>query len=361
MITVCVIVIAIACGGWLLRISGNIVIPILLGALVAFLLETLSRAASRIPYIGARTPKLLRLALSFLLTFVLLLSAIVLVARNLEQVVRVAPGYADVLTSLANATALRFGYDVNVTWHLLQETLDQNFDIQSLVRYGVGTVSNSIAYVFLVFIYAIFFLVELNVFDRKIGLIFRTPETETHARELMDMVLEKVGDYVALKTLINILLGFVCWAVLRYYGIDLAVFWAILTGVFNYIPYVGSLIAVLLPVFVSVGQYESLQTTVSLAMWLILVQNFVGYYLEPRLLGKQLNLSPLIIITSLAAWGALWGIAGAILSVPLTATIMIVFAAYPTTRPMAILLSQDGSIAERPDSPKDVAESTPAE
>ncbi|MEP5376277.1 MAG: AI-2E family transporter, partial [Hyphomicrobiales bacterium] len=214
--------------------------------------------------------------------------------------------------------------------------------IQSVVRYGVGAISGSLAYVFLVFVYALFFLLEARHFDSKIKAIFKTPESERRARTVAHLIVGKVGAYMALKTLVNAILALACFAVLWAFGIELAAFWAILTGVFNYIPYVGSLIAVMLPVFVSVGQFESLETTVSLAIYLILMQNIVGYYIEPRLLGKHLNLSPLVIMISLAAWGVMWGIPGAILSVPLTSTLMILCGSFPSGQAFAVLLSEDG-------------------
>jgi predicted PurR-regulated permease PerM len=77
---------------------------------------------------------------------------------------------------------------------------------------------------------------------------------------------------------------------------------------------------------------------------IVVIQFIVGNFLEPRLLGKSLNLSPLVILFALALWGAIWGILGMFLSVPITVMMMIIFAHFDATRPIAILLSQDGYI-----------------
>ncbi|MCT8158873.1 AI-2E family transporter [Pseudoruegeria sp. SHC-113] len=342
LLTLCAIVIALAAGGWMLNVAAGIVIPIILGGLVAFLLNALATSAKKIPVIGPLCPFWLRMSVSFLLTFAVLLVFAALLARNVEQVARDASSYGEAFSNMLNSLAARFGYEADVTWHSLQDLFAGRINMQDTVRYGVGAITNAIVYVFLIFIYALFFLLEARYFDIKMERIFRTADTRRRAQFIMHQMIEKVGDYMALKTLVNVMLGAICFAILFLFGIDYAAFWAILTGAFNYIPYVGSLVAVLLPVFVSVGQYESMDTTLSLAACLIVAQNIVGYYIEPRLLGKQLNMSPLVIMISLAAWGAMWGIAGAILSVPLTSMMIILFAAFPGTRPLAVMLSEDG-------------------
>ena len=80
------------------------------------------------------------------------------------------------------------------------------------------------------------------------------------------------------------------------------------------------------------------------ALGIISVQFVVGNVIEPRFLGKSLNLSPLIMLIALAIWGAMWGIMGMFLAVPITVMMMIIFAHFESTRPIAIMLSQDGHI-----------------
>jgi len=74
------------------------------------------------------------------------------------------------------------------------------------------------------------------------------------------------------------------------------------------------------------------------------VQFVIGNVVEPRLMGGSLNLSPLVVLLSLVLWGSLWGIVGMILSVPITAIVMIIFSRFPGTRPIAMLLSGDGQL-----------------
>jgi predicted PurR-regulated permease PerM len=123
-------------------------------------------------------------------------------------------------------------------------------------------------------------------------------------------------------------------------GVDFALFWAVMIGLMNYIPYVGSLVGVAFPVVLSLAQFGSIPTTLILCGLLTAAQTFVGNVLEPRWIGRQLNLSPVVVLLALSFWAALWGIPGAILAVPMTSMITIVCGAFPASRFVAVLLSE---------------------
>ena len=74
------------------------------------------------------------------------------------------------------------------------------------------------------------------------------------------------------------------------------------------------------------------------------VQVLVGAYLEPRMMGRTFNLSPFVVVVALSVWGALWGLAGAILAVPMTASLVLVLAEIGQTRPVAVMLSANGKV-----------------
>jgi hypothetical protein len=101
-------------------------------------------------------------------------------------------------------------------------------------------------------------------------------------------------------------------------------FWAVVIGLFNYIPYVGSIIGVALPVVLSLAQFGSFGTTAVLAGLLMAAQTWVGNILEPRMIGRQLNLSPFVVLVALSVWSALWGLPGAILAIPMTSMLVII-------------------------------------
>ena len=126
-------------------------------------------------------------------------------------------------------------------------------------------------------------------------------------------------------------------------GLDNALFWALVIFVLNYIPIVGGLFAVGLPVVFALVQFESLGRVGLLAGLLFGAQTIIGNTIQPKMMGDSMNLSALVVILALSVWAALWGGVGAFLSAPLTVIIMIVLAQFPTTHWIAVLLSADGN------------------
>lgn len=125
-------------------------------------------------------------------------------------------------------------------------------------------------------------------------------------------------------------------------GIDGAFFWAFLLFALNYIPTIGSLLATIFPAVFSLLQYGELSPFIIILIGLGVIEWFIGNVLEPKIMGKSLNLSPLITILALVVWGQIWGITGMLLSTPITVIIVIVFSQLENMRPVAILLSENG-------------------
>ena len=112
----------------------------------------------------------------------------------------------------------------------------------------------------------------------------------------------------------------------------------------NYIPTIGSLVGTVFPAIFSLIQFGEFTPFLIVLFSVGAVQLVVGNLIEPKLFGKSLNLSPLVTILSLALWGQIWGVTGMILSVPITVILVIVFSQFEKTRPIAIMLSENGEI-----------------
>jgi predicted PurR-regulated permease PerM len=123
------------------------------------------------------------------------------------------------------------------------------------------------------------------------------------------------------------------------FGIHFAVLWGVLAFALNFIPNIGSLISVVPPVAITLFQTGSVTKTLVVAGILITIQMVVGNVVEPKVMGRGLNLSPLVVLLSLLFWGWMWGIAGMLLSVPLTAAIKIGMEQLDSTRPIARLMA----------------------
>ena len=154
----------------------------------------------------------------------------------------------------------------------------------------------------------------------------------------------RIGTYLVMKTLVNVMLGAASYLILRGFGIEFAGFWALLIGLFNYVPYFGGIVGVTLPTLLAVLQFGDFWQVLVFVLAMCVPQVALGNFIEPWLMGSSLNLSPFVILVGLVAWMAIWGIAGAILSVPIMAILVIVFSEFESTRPIAVLLSKEGRI-----------------
>ncbi|MEW6508435.1 MAG: AI-2E family transporter [Bacteroidota bacterium] len=151
-----------------------------------------------------------------------------------------------------------------------------------------------------------------------------TIQRETRLQKTFKDITEKIQKYIFTKFMISLFLGLVVGLVTWFYKIEFFIIWAVLSLLLNFIPNIGSVIAVLFVSLMTLIQYESLGYTMLVLATLILIQNLIGNILEPKIFGDRLGLNPLIILFSLMLWGYIWGIIGMFLSVPLTAVIKIV-------------------------------------
>ena len=152
-----------------------------------------------------------------------------------------------------------------------------------------------------------------------------TIQRELRLRKTFKDITEQVQRYIVTKFLISLSVGLLVGIILRLFDIEFFIIWATFAVLLNFIPNVGSVIAVILPTLMTLVQYESFGYAIAVAVVLIIVQNIIGNIIEPKIFGDRLGLNPLVILLSLLLWGYIWGIIGMFLSVPLTAIIKIVF------------------------------------
>ncbi len=195
-----------------------------------------------------------------------------------------------------------------------------------------------------VLLYVAFLLIEQRVLPGKIARMSDDPRKVQRVQSVVAHINARIGAYLALKTLVSAIQGAVTWAILAFFGVEFAVFWAVLAGLFNYVPYIGSFLGVAFPVAFATMQFAETDPVIAILLSLAAAQFLVGFFLDPYLMSSSLNLSPFAILVSLAVWSAIWGIPGAFLAVPLTACLALVFAEFAGTRPIAVLLSRDGEV-----------------
>jgi predicted PurR-regulated permease PerM len=213
--------------------------------------------------------------------------------------------------------------------------------VRNVFRSAVGNFLEFLTATFVVFVYLIFLLAERVSLPRRIARAFGE-ERATKIMSVVEAIDRSVHDYIALKTFVSFLQGLLSFAVLATFGVDFAVMWGVLIFLFNFIPYIGSLVAVTLPIVLSILQYaDEPWKPLLITLLLLVIQRVVDNYIEPRLTGHKLGLSPLIILLSLAFWAWLWGVVGMILAVPLTVIGKIILENIQETKPLATLISNE--------------------
>ena len=268
-----------------------------------------------------------------------------LVIGTIDRFVENAAEYQAAVMRLAQDVGVRFGVETEPTWTSVREYVLQRINVSQLLGSTAALILSIASSVILVFLYAAFLLVEQGVFADKIDRLSKDAVGALRIRRIISSINARIGRYLALKTVLGIVVGALSLIVMKVIGLEFAAFLALLIALLNYIPYIGSFLSVLLPAAVAIAQFGDVGVVVLLAVLLSVLQFVNGNLLDPYLMGNSLNLSPFVIVLSLAVWTALWGFAGALLAVPFAAILVIVFSESAATRPIAILLSRDGRLS----------------
>jgi hypothetical protein len=329
--------------GWLLIIGRSLLIPVFAAVIIAYVLSETSEWLGSLPVVS-RLPVLLRHTIllgAFTLIFV---SFTFIVTSTIDDLLAAAPRYQTNLEALSNDLTVRFGFDLPPTWDDMWDATIGKLNLQAIMIVLLGWVLTFGLTAFLIVVYVGFIIVERGTFSEKLIKAFPNREQAEATAQIIVEVNSQIGRYLAVKTFINVVLGVLCYIILWWMEVDFALFWALVIAFSNYIPYVGSIVGVSFPAILSLAQFNSIQESIVLTLLLTSAQIAVGNFLDPWLVGRQLNLSPLVIIISLSIWASLWGIPGAILAIPMTSMLTIIFASFDSTRFIAVLLSARGDV-----------------
>jgi len=330
--------------GWVLYIGKGVFVPVVFGVLVVYVIVGLTRLLQKLPVLGRALPPTVRLALSVGVIAVGIAATVYAIVTYVDVLLAHAPQYQESLLAAIQRGAVFLRLEHEPTWATLRRDVLSQIDLQKLVGSLVASTTSLAATAVFVFLCAGFLLLEQRSFAAKLANITSDPANAARIRGIVADINARIGTYLAQKTFLSILLGATCWGVMAWFGLQLAGFWAVLTGLLNYIPYIGSILAMLLPAAMAIVQFGSLEEIAALLLFLGILHFVIGNFLDPWIMSNSLNLSPFAILVSLTIWSALWGVAGAFLAVPITAILAIVLSEFSGTRPIAVLLSKDGRL-----------------
>ena len=210
--------------------------------------------------------------------------------------------------------------------------------LPSYVSSGVGSFFQFLLNVFLVLLFMIYILLGRDSFYDRVRRAFASSGTD-RVMVTVKNINDQIQEYLIVKTIISVITGVLATIVLLAFGVDFAVVWGMLTFLLNFIPNIGSTIATIPPILLALLQFDSLMRPLWITISLLVIQMTMGNFVEPKFLGKRLDLSPLVVILFLIFWGYLWGIVGMILAVPIAATIKIVTENIKSLRPISVFMS----------------------
>ena len=215
--------------------------------------------------------------------------------------------------------------------------------IRASARALLATSTGMLSEMLVVGVYLVFLLLEVRHFPHRIRAGFESGRADAILEVIARINAATIG-YLRAKTVSSLAAAIPSALVLWAFGVPYPAMWGVLVFFGNFIPYVGSIVAVALPVLLAFLDLQPIWRPCAVTLVLILIQTVTGNVIEPFLTGKAVDLSPLATLLSLAFWGLCWGLTGMLLAVPLTAMIKIIAENMAYTRPLAALLADgDGS------------------
>jgi predicted PurR-regulated permease PerM len=242
--------------------------------------------------------------------------------------------YESTLTSLSDSF-VKFLNDKGLNIHQDQLfSFIQPAKILEFTATALNTLVNMMGNTFLILLIVLFTLMEFGSFSVKAkAILIGTDESVSY----ISTILQNIRHYLGIKTLICLLTGVFVFIALLIIGVDYPLLWALIAALMNYIPNIGSIIAALPAVLFALVQLGFGGALWTLGSFMI-VNNVLGNFIEPRIMGKGLGLSTLVVFLSLLFWGFILGPVGMFLSVPFTMTIKIILEHNENTKWLSILL-----------------------
>ncbi|MDA3840289.1 MAG: AI-2E family transporter [Patescibacteria group bacterium] len=325
---------------YILIIGKSLLLPLVIAIVMWYVILAFSSYFEKIKIGTKNVPHFLALILSFFVLGLVLWVIVSILQFNIGKMIVKAPEYQEKVYLLLSSSLAWFGVSEIPSISNIIETLS----FSSLLGFMTDLFTNLAGYAGMALIYLVLIFLEYKIFNKKIEKFLNNSEKYFKFCEVIKKIDADIKTYVSIKTGMSLLTAILSYIILMVVGIDFPLFWAMLIFVLNYIPTIGSIIAVTFPLILSLVQFPTFTPFVVLLILLILVQVAVGNIIEPKLMGKSLNLSPLVIILSLGLWGAIWGVVGMFLSIPIMVIVNIILAKLPKTRGLAIMFSANGKV-----------------
>lgn len=317
-----------------------ILVPFILGLLLWFIGKELEYTFDKISFIKNKFPNWLKHILSFGIILIVLIFITDILSSNINSLAQSFEKYEPNFDALISQLDNWLGLDIKVAL----KNYSGNLDFGNILQMLFSSISELISNGFMILLYSVFILLEDASFRPKLKSVFAGNENEKKVDGILEKIRKSISNYFGLKAILSLITGGLSYIALRIIGVDAPEFWAFLIFILNFIPTIGSLVATIFPAVFCLFQFGIFTPSLLVLGIVGTIQVVVGNILEPKIMGSSMNISPLVTILSLSIWGAIWGIIGMILSVPITVVTIIIFSQFEKTKPIAIMLSEKGEV-----------------
>jgi len=316
--------------GVVLKLARPVIIPFILAVFLSYIIDPALTFLTR-----CRCPRPGAVLIVLALMFVFLYLLGVLVYSSGKALVGELPRYQDRLGDLVRFLEQGLGpFKVDLSSALGNLDIAQ---VGAFILKAIGPFVGFLGKLLLVFLFLVFIVAGRGRAEAKV-LKALSDGDAGRVHGILGAINGQIRKYLVIKTAVSLVNGLMVWAVLALFGVDFAALFGLLAFFLNFIPNIGSLIATVVRVGFAFFQFGTFWTPFWILIITVGLDAILGNILEPRIMGKGLGLSPLLVFFSLLFWGWLWGIPGMILSVPLTAVIRIVCQNIRALRPVAVLM-----------------------
>jgi len=343
-------IITIILFGAMLKITASVVLPFTISLLLALVTSPLVKFLAKF-----HIPRVLSVFLIVILLVGSLVFMGVMLYSSSQALINLYPKYQARLTEIYIwfARFFELSYDEHLSFF---DNLWGQMSVRSQVRLMTISVSNALlrflSNAFLVALFMVFLLFEAAFFREKLDLAFEGGRAE-QIKKISSDVMMQITRYLSIKFIISVvnglLVGFALWIV----GVEFAAVWGVLQFIVNFIPNLGSIaIGVAATAFSLVQFWPDPAPIIATGLIMLVINMVLGSILDPKIMGDNLGLSPLVVLISLLIWGWLWGFTGLIIAVPMMVIVKIICENIPMLEPVSILLgSRRAAKAARSNSP----------
>ncbi|MGA1938945.1 AI-2E family transporter [Arcobacter sp. YIC-310] len=313
-----------------LKVASEIVVLLFLSIFISSIISSLLQFLQK-----GKVPKFISylIVLSIITIASLLVYYIINISLKdfLSNLSSYEKGFNDLIVNSIHLVE-QYGYTVDKDQILKTLNLSSFFGFTTNI---IGNIGSFLSKFLLIIIGIAFILAESKSFETKLKIIFKSNAQKLKHFNLFSHNIQK---YFLVKSTTSFLTGFIITVTLIYFDVDYPVLWGVIAMLFNFVPVVGSIIAAIPAVLLSLLNAD-INTTIILIVLYMTINISISNIIEPKLMGKELGLSPLVIFFSLILWGWVLGIVGMFLAVPITMTLKIAFNSNSSTHWLAILMS----------------------